>query len=250
MLGERLKHLELRHVGIAQAIAGNIVQAIMSGVLKGGEQLVEAELQKHYGVSKSPVREALREIEKMGFVEIRPRRGAFVKAITRRDIEENFRVRAVLEAQAAREAYPGMTEEERAEMRACLEHMRQAVVKNDPERYWESHRRFHDSYLNASHNHTLIRILQTLRMQNTWYRYSWQLYSGDLHVDFAPHVELAEHFLKKDISEDELERIMRAHTAIGLRCLQAAQVAAPPAAAAPAVRSGEGASMPHPTHSH
>ena len=248
MLGEKLKHLEFRHVGIAQAISGNIVQAIMSGVLKEGEQLVEADLQKHYGVSKSPVREALREVEKMGFVEIRPRRGAFVRAITQRDIEENFRVRAVLEAQAAREAYPRMTEEERAEMRACLEQMRQAVVNNDPKRYWESHRRFHDSYLNASHNQTLIRILQTLRMQNTWYRYTGQLYSGDLPVDLAPHVELAEHFLKKDISEDELERIMRAHTAIGLRCLQAAQVAAPPAAASPAVRSGEGASMSHPMH--
>lgn len=68
------------------------MQATMGGILKEGEQLVEAELQKLFGVSKSPIREALREVEKMGFVVIKPRRGAFVKAITHRDIEENFRV--------------------------------------------------------------------------------------------------------------------------------------------------------------
>ena len=116
-------------------------------------------------------------------------------------------------------------------MRACLEEMRRAVANNDQEWYWESHRRFHDSYLSASHNQTLIRILQALRMQNTWYRYTGQLYSRDLQEDLAPHVELAEHFLQKDITEDELERIMRAHTASGLRYLEAAQAAAPPAAA-------------------
>ena len=112
MLSERLKALEFRTVGMAQAISDMIVQAIMNGSLNEGEQLVEAELQKLFGVSKSPIREALREVEKMGFVVIRPRRGAFVKAITQRDIEENFRVRSVLEALAAREAYATMTEAE------------------------------------------------------------------------------------------------------------------------------------------
>ena len=220
MLSERLRHLEFRTVGMAQAISERIVDAIMSGTLKEGEQLIEAELQKLFGVSKSPIREALREVEKMGFIVIKPRRGAFVKAITHRDIEENFRVRSVLEALAAREAYVAMTEAELSEMSASLENMRRAVRDNDPERYWECHRRFHDSYLLASHNHALIEILQNLRMRNTWYRYARQLYTGDLQVDFAPHVEIATHFLKRDISEDALEAIMRRHTVIGLGYLQ------------------------------
>ena len=221
MLSERLKPLNFRTVGMGQAISENLVQAIMDGVLKEGEQLVEAELQKLFGVSKSPIREALREVEKIGFVEIKPRRGAFVKAITRRDIEENFRVRSVLEALAAREAYTAMTPAERAEMAACLEHMRRAVRDKDPERYWEYHRRFHDSYLLASHNQTLIDILQNLRMRNTWYRFARQLYTGDLQVDFAPHEEIYAHFQKRDISDEALEAIMRRHTVIGLGYLQA-----------------------------
>lgn len=221
MLSERLKHLEFRTVGMAQAISQNIAQAIMGGILKEGEQLVEAELQKLYGVSKSPIREALREVEKMGFVVIKPRRGAFVKAITQRDIEENFRVRSVLEALAAREAYATMTESELSEMNMCLENMRRAVRDNDPERYWEYHRRFHDSYLLASHNQALIEILQNLRVRNTWYRFARQLYTGDLQVDFDPHVEIFTHFQKRDISEDALESIMRRHTVIGLGYLQA-----------------------------
>ena len=220
MLSERLRHLEFRTVGMAQAISERIVDAIMSGTLKEGEQLIEAELQKLFGVSKSPIREALREVEKMGFIVIKPRRGAFVKAITHRDIEENFRVRSVLEALAAREAYVAMTEAELSEMSASLENMRRAVRDNDPERYWECHRRFHDSYLIASHNHTLVEILQNLRIRNTWYRCARQLYTGDLQVDFAPHVEIATHFLKRDISEDALEAIMRRHTVIGLGYFQ------------------------------
>jgi len=206
---------------MGQAISENILQAIMSGILKEGEQLVEAELQKLFGVSKSPIREALREVEKMGFVVIKPRRGAFVKAITHRDIGENFRVRSVLEALAAREAYATMTEAELSAMTTSIENMRRAARDNDPERYWECHRRFHDSYLLASHNQALIEILQNLRMRNTWYRFARQLYTGDLQVDFAPHVEIFNHFLKRDISEDELETIMRRHTVIGLGYLQA-----------------------------
>ena len=223
MLSERLKHLKFRTVGMGQAISESIVQAIMSGALKEGEQLVEAEFQKLFGVSKSPIREALREGEKIGFVVIKPRRGAFVKAITHRDIEENFRVRSMLEALAAREAYATMTETELSEMSTCLENMRRAVRDNDPERYWECHRRFHDSYLLASHNHTLIEILQNLRMRNTWYRFARQLYTGDLQVDFVPHVEIFTHFQKRDISEDALETIMRHHTVIGLGYLQASE---------------------------
>jgi DNA-binding GntR family transcriptional regulator len=221
MLSERLKHLELRTVGMGQAISENIVQAIMTGVLNEGEQLVEAELQKLYGVSKSPIREALREVAKMGFVVIKPRRGAFVKAITQRDIEENFRVRSVLEALAAREAYATMTEAELSEMSNCLENMRRAVRDKDPERYWECHRRFHDSYLLASHNQALIEILQNLRMRNTWYRFARQLYTGDLEVDFTPHVAIFTHFQKRDIPEEALETIMTRHTVIGLGYLQA-----------------------------
>jgi len=229
MLSERLKHLEFRTVGMAQAISARMVDAIMSGTLKEGEQLIEAELQKLFGVSKSPIREALREVEKLGFIVIKPRRGAFVKAITHRDIEENFRVRAVLEALAAREAYAAMTDAELSDMSACLERMRRAVRDNDPEQYWEWHRRFHDSYLLGSHNHTLIEILQNLRMRNTWYRCARQLYTGDLQVDFTPHVEITTHFLKRDISEDALETIMRHHTVIGLGYLKAS---AEPSAAA------------------
>lgn len=221
MLSERLKHLEFRTVGMGQAISENLMQAIMSGILKEGEQLVEAELQKLFGVSKSPIREALREVEKMGFVVIKPRRGAFVKAITHRDIEENFRVRSVLEALAAREAYTAMTEDELSEMSTSLENMSRAVRDNDRERYWECHRRFHDSYLLASHNQALIEILQNLRMRNAWYRFARQLYTGDLQVDFAPHVEIFTHFQARDISEEALETIMRRHTVIGLGYLRA-----------------------------
>lgn len=79
-----------------------LTDAIVKGVFKGGDQLVEAELRKQFGVSRSPIRESFRILEKKGLVEILPRRGAFVKKITARDIEEHFPVRSILEGLAAR----------------------------------------------------------------------------------------------------------------------------------------------------
>jgi hypothetical protein len=80
-------------------------------------------------------------------------------------------------------------------------------------------------------------------MRNTWYRFARQLYTGDLQVDFAPHVEIFAHFQRRDIAEDALETIMRRHTVIGLSYLQASPEAG-------AAARGEGAASRQPRLDH
>ena len=70
---------------------------ILSGKFKGGEQLLEDKLKREFDVSRTPLREAFRVLEKEGFVEILPWKGAFVKKISRKDVKEIFPLRANLE---------------------------------------------------------------------------------------------------------------------------------------------------------
>ena len=112
---------------IAQALRENI----LNGRLRGSDQLLEDRLKDEFGVSRTPLREAFRVLEKEGLVELLPRKGAFVKRITRQDIEENFPVRAILEGLASRLAYTNMSDKDINEMEEVFEAMRGAAERED-----------------------------------------------------------------------------------------------------------------------
>jgi DNA-binding GntR family transcriptional regulator len=99
----RIERLNFEGAGLTQQISQTLIQAILNRTLRGGDQLVEIELQKRLGVSRSPLREAFRDLEKKGLVVIKPRRGTFVKKIARQDIEEHYPVLAALEGLAAQQ---------------------------------------------------------------------------------------------------------------------------------------------------
>jgi DNA-binding transcriptional regulator YhcF (GntR family) len=105
---ETMDPINFDGAGLPQRISQALIKAILDRTLRGGDRLVETELQKHFGVSRSPLREAFRDLEKRGLVEIRARRGTFVKKITRKDINEHYPVLAVLEGLAARQAHAHM----------------------------------------------------------------------------------------------------------------------------------------------
>jgi len=82
MLEKKIKELEFRPSVLGDQVADIIAQAIMDNELEGGQKLIEAEIQKQFGVSRSPIREAFRTLEKKGLVDIIPRRGTFVRKVT------------------------------------------------------------------------------------------------------------------------------------------------------------------------
>lgn len=184
----------------------------MEGTLRGGEQLVEAQLQEQFGVSRSPIREALRDLEKKGLVEIVPRKGAFVRTISSRDIKENFPVRAVLEGLAAREALDKVQPEQIREMEMALESMKGAVELRDAKSYWEHHRLFHDTFIQACGNQLLMGLLKDLRTHALWYRFSYQYYQEDLSRSLAIHEKILGIFRTKDPGRGrDLEEMVRVH---------------------------------------
>ncbi len=159
-LAGRLPTGPIKPVSLVEEVSRVLREAILEGTLRGGEQLVEAKLQEQFGVSRSPIREALRDLEKRGLVEIVPRKGAFVRTISSRDIEENFPVRAVLEGLAAKEALDKLQPQQMRDMEGALEKMRGAVGAKDGKSYWEYHRFFHETFIGACGNQLLMGLLR------------------------------------------------------------------------------------------
>ncbi len=184
---------------------------ILTGKLKAGGQLLEDKLKQDFDVSRTPLREAFRVLEKEGLVEILPWKGAFVKKISKNDVKEIFPVRANLEGLAARLAYENSTQSHIDEMEKCLEHMQQSIHKNDFAKYSKHHIAFHDVFINASQNQTLIDIIQNLRICTLWHRNTYQFYEEDFGGPLKVHREITDLFKEKKTSPDDVEKTVKLH---------------------------------------
>ena len=107
--------------------------------MKGGERLVENELRRSLGVSRAPIRESFRILERDGFITRVPRKGTFVRKITKKDIEENFLIRASLESLAAKLAIPHLSSGDITEIKEAFEGMKKTAEDND----FKSHLKYH-----------------------------------------------------------------------------------------------------------
>ncbi len=147
-------------------VATNIRHAIEAGVLRPGDRLVEAEIAAQMGISRAPVREAIRLLEQEGFVTSAPRKGTFIVKLERQDIEEIYSLRSVLEGLAVKLALPRLTPLDIDELDALANNMRQAADARDMPRLVETDLAFHQRIVCLSgHN----RLLQD------WLRMSTQL---------------------------------------------------------------------------
>jgi DNA-binding GntR family transcriptional regulator len=208
--------LAFKPVGLGAQVAEILTQAILEGRFKGGDQLVENDLQAHFGISRSPLREAMRELEKNGLVVLVPRKGTFVKRITRKEIEENFPVRAALEGLAAKLAAAHMSAEALRRMHLALEKMRTAVETKDTRLFYTHHLEFHETFIERSGNDLLIGLLKNLRMQSIWHRFSYQYYQEDLEKSFKVHQQILNLYQKKNIDPVKIGVLVESHIKVAL----------------------------------
>lgn len=213
---DRIKRIDFTPTVLVEKISRILTEAILDGTLKAGDQLIETDLKEQFGISRSPLREAFRILEKMGLVEIIPRKGAFVRSITSRDIEQHFPVRSVLEGLAAREAYKRISEGDLKKMTRALDKMRSAVSKNNTKAYWENHFLFHEVFIDASGNLILINLLKTLRMHGLWYRFSYKYYEENLNESFAIHERILKLFKTKKTDPRQLEEVVKNHIEVAV----------------------------------
>lgn len=194
---------------LAEQIEQFLISAIMQGKYKPGQRLVENELLREFGVSRSPIREAFLSLVKSGLLVNVPRSGTYVKNVTEKDVREKFPVRARLEGFAAGLAAQQMGTVEIVELKSALANMKESAEKDDFRAYTDSHNVFHMVFINGSRNDTLINIIKTLRQDILWLRFSY-LWHVENHQDALPvHQEILELFVKKDA--DAVESLVQKH---------------------------------------
>ncbi len=140
-------------------------EAIIKGQLKPAERLMEVQLAEEMGVSRTPVREAIRKLELEGFVVMVPRKGAYVAGISTRDITEVFEIRAALESVASGLAAERITEEELEELERLLVIVAECTKTGDVDKVIRVDTDFHDCLYKASRNNRLVQIISNLREQ-------------------------------------------------------------------------------------
>lgn len=137
-------------------------EAILSRGLPGGTPLVEAQLAEQFGVSKTPVREALQRLAHSGLVDYELARGATVHSLTMEEIHDIFELRVLLEPLALRQSAPHLTEDEIAELEAGLELSRKALEDGDFHALSQHNSRFHQGLVQHATNHLLLQWLESL----------------------------------------------------------------------------------------
>jgi DNA-binding GntR family transcriptional regulator len=141
---------------ISHQVLAALRRRILQGDVSPGEHLVESEIAAQMGVSRAPVREAIKGLEQEGLVEAIPHRGAVVIGLTRGEIDAIYEVRASVEACAIGEACTTVTEIQLSNLRGLLSGMAQALEDDDPARVAEFDIGFHRAIVEAS-GYTVLR---------------------------------------------------------------------------------------------
>lgn len=147
-------------------IAANLREEILNGVLEPGQRLQEQVVAERYGVSRVPVRDALRRLEVEGLIEMEPNRGAFVGCVTAEEAVEMLRVRLVLEEMLGRDAARNRTDEQVEELRLIVAEGTSSVRGASPAQLVGLNTRFHQLLGQASHNPTAAGLVEQLRTRN------------------------------------------------------------------------------------
>jgi len=194
---KKIKMLNLNNNTLREKVADSIRESIIKGDLRPGERLQEVELAAEYKTSRTPVREALRQLESEGFLVIKPRRGAVVAPITAKDIHEFYEMKSVLEGFAARQATEKLSELEISRMEELNSELRQCYEKSDIASMVPVHNEFHEIFVNAAGNEQLASLIRSLVKRFQRYRIALS-HTSAIEESIAMHDQIVSAFRERD----------------------------------------------------
>ena len=173
-------------------------QAILTGELKPGERLMEIHLADKLGVSRTPIREAIRKLELEGLVTMIPRRGAEVAQITEKSMSDVLEVRRTLDALCAELACDRISEEGLAALKDACGQFEQCVAGRAAQRIAQADVALHDIILQATGNQRLIQMVNNLAEQMYRYRFEYIKDSSQHERLVEEHKIIYQSILNKD----------------------------------------------------
>ena len=198
------EYLPLRDV-----VFNTLRQAILKGELAPGERLMEIQLAERLGVSRTPIREAIRKLELEGLVLMIPRRGAEVARISEKSLKDVLEVRRSLEELAIELACQRMTEEDMQALEEAQKAFKAAIDQGDAMKIAETDEAYHDVIYHSTRNKRLVQILNNLREQMYRYRleYLKDTQSHDRLVE--EHQKIVNAIIEKN--KEEAVRLIQEH---------------------------------------
>jgi DNA-binding GntR family transcriptional regulator len=194
---------------LSQKVYRALKTEIIKGSLKPGNKLSEGKIAEQMGVSRTPVREALKELAAEGFVKMNPNQAVAVSNASVKDVQEVLQIRGVLEGLAARLATKTINEEEIKELEKYQKRMEQYTNKDDVLAFSEMDAEFHELILNICGNNRLIQIRKNLSDQAHRYRIRSLSVPGRLKYSLKEHQEIVEALKRKDA--EQADRLSQKH---------------------------------------
>ncbi|MDO4339453.1 MAG: GntR family transcriptional regulator [Eubacteriales bacterium] len=190
------EYLPLRDV-----VFNTLRQAILKGELKPGERLMEIALAERLGVSRTPIREAMRKLELEGLVVMIPRRGAQVANITEKDLNDVLEVRIALENMAIEKACKRMNEEQMGKLWIAAREFEHTIEEGDLVKLAEADEAFHEIIYQAADNMRLNQVLNNMREQIYRYRVEYLKEGETREVLVREHEELYYAIRERDVQK-------------------------------------------------
>ena len=183
--------LETEQPTLAQTVARDLEEDILAGRLRPRERLIETDLADRFSVSRAPVREALRMLEREGLVSRSPR-GLQVSEPSLDEVREAFEVLADLEELYTRRAVPRLTPQDLKGMKSLLVEMSAAAANDDVRRYSAANDQFHGVLRDACPNRTLIRLIASVAKKTSRFRRMAMSMPGRLSHSLPEHKKILE----------------------------------------------------------
>lgn len=194
---------------LREIVFETIRNAIISGDLKPGERVMEVQMAESLGVSRTPVREAIRKLELEGLVIMLPRKGAYVADLSVKDLTEVLEIRASLEGLAAGLASIRIDEAEIEELEVYALKFHKAIEEEDVDTLILRDLEFHDAIFKASRNERLIQLNNNLREQVQRFREIYHKKVNKSKETSKEHYSIVEAISNRDV--DKAEKLARTH---------------------------------------
>lgn len=205
--GDLLRLLE--HPSLHERVYDEIKKSVIKGEIPPGSKIIEENIARTLGVSRTPIREALKRLAQEGLVEITPRKGAFVIQLFRRVVKEILEIREALEGMAARLAALNMTDDILDKMKKAFEGSEERIKRRDFSNYSMIDVDFHQLLFIASNNQRLTHIINNLYDHIQMLRLKSVILPGRIERSLNEHMMIIEALEKRD--PDLAEKMAREH---------------------------------------
>jgi len=192
-MGNRLEPIKIdSYQPLRETVCEALREAIRNGVLEPGERLMEVQLADELGISRTPVREAIRKLEQEGYVIMMPRRGTYVSSVSVSDVKEIFEIRSALESLSTELAALRIEPDELEQLRTLLTEIEGHIERKDMDKIVETDIKFHGLLYQVSRNERLVAIISNLKEQLARYRTLSMSYPGRLKETLEEHRAMVE----------------------------------------------------------